>query len=305
MGARSSQSRGPGLNKSDGHLLEYFRQAFGAGGGGTNASVLSGLTATGGVISDYTDGSDVYRAHIFTSTGTFEVTEPGTFGDTVEYLVIGGGGGGGCGDPVSDVGGGGGGAGGLRTNLSGHPLNGGTYSIPGTFPAPYTVTIGAGGAGRVLHADLQGGDGTNSEFYLAPDSYPGANFIRGAGGGGGGSRSADVPEVQGGRNGLAGGGSGGGSWVPGATPQEGTVGSSDPNHPETAGYPGGGGTPSTPTEAMGGGGGAGGAGSAGDSGSNGGIGGLGIRVAIGGPSSDPSPIGGSGPGSGDPITTIF
>ena len=36
MGARSSQSRGPGLNKSDGHLLEYFRKSFGAGGGGTN-----------------------------------------------------------------------------------------------------------------------------------------------------------------------------------------------------------------------------------------------------------------------------
>ena len=57
MGARSSQSRGPGLNKSDGHLLKYFRQTFGAGGGGTIASPgAKGLTATGGVISDYTDG---------------------------------------------------------------------------------------------------------------------------------------------------------------------------------------------------------------------------------------------------------
>ena len=36
MGARSSQSRGPGLNKSDGHLLEFFRQNFGAGGGGNS-----------------------------------------------------------------------------------------------------------------------------------------------------------------------------------------------------------------------------------------------------------------------------
>ena len=34
----------------------------------------SGLTATGGVISDYTSGSDVYRAHIFTSSGTFDVS---------------------------------------------------------------------------------------------------------------------------------------------------------------------------------------------------------------------------------------
>jgi hypothetical protein len=29
------------------------------------------LTATGGVISDYLDGSTYYRAHIFTSSGTF------------------------------------------------------------------------------------------------------------------------------------------------------------------------------------------------------------------------------------------
>ena len=29
-----------------------------------------GMTATGGVISDYTSGSNVYRAHIFTSSGT-------------------------------------------------------------------------------------------------------------------------------------------------------------------------------------------------------------------------------------------
>ena len=37
MGARSSQSRPhPSSNttKADGHLLEYFRQTFGAGGGG-------------------------------------------------------------------------------------------------------------------------------------------------------------------------------------------------------------------------------------------------------------------------------
>ena len=56
MGARSSQSRGPGLNKSDGHLLEYFRQTFGAGGGGTNAAPSAGgHLASGGVINDYTD----------------------------------------------------------------------------------------------------------------------------------------------------------------------------------------------------------------------------------------------------------
>jgi hypothetical protein len=94
MGARSSKNTTQN-NRSDGHLLEYFRNTFVRGGGGTNAPPPSGLTATGGVISDYTDGPAVYRAHVFTSTGTFTVSAPGGYGDTVEYLVVAGGGGGG------------------------------------------------------------------------------------------------------------------------------------------------------------------------------------------------------------------
>ena len=35
MGARSTGSH-PNATKADGHLLEYFRQNFTAGGGGTN-----------------------------------------------------------------------------------------------------------------------------------------------------------------------------------------------------------------------------------------------------------------------------
>ena len=64
------------------------------------APIPEGLTATGGIISDYTSGSDVYRSHIFTSSGTFDVTAPGGYGDTVEYLVVAGGGGAG-GDTAS------------------------------------------------------------------------------------------------------------------------------------------------------------------------------------------------------------
>ena len=81
---------------------------------GTNAPPpLSGLTATGGVISDYTDPGPgtVYRTHIFSSSGTFEVTALGDFGDTVEYLVVGGGGGGAGAGPSGGSGGGGGGGG--------------------------------------------------------------------------------------------------------------------------------------------------------------------------------------------------
>ena len=73
------------------------------------------MDASGGVISDYTDpgSGNVYRAHIFTASGTFNVTEPlfGSTSNNVDYLIIGGGGGGG------GTIGGGGGAGGLKTQL--------------------------------------------------------------------------------------------------------------------------------------------------------------------------------------------
>ena len=98
MGARSTGSHST-TTKADGHLLEYFRQTFGAGGGGTNApGGGTGITATGGIISEYTDpgSGNVYKSHIFTSSGTFDVSAIGGFGDTVEYLVVAGGGGGGA-----------------------------------------------------------------------------------------------------------------------------------------------------------------------------------------------------------------
>ena len=185
MGARSSQSRGPGLNETDGHLLEYFRNTFSGGGGGNSGSNIPvpplGLTATGGIISDYTAGTDVYRSHIFTSSGTFDVTAGGTFGDTLEYLVVAGGGsGGGIGGAN---GGGGGGGGGLRTNLTGHPLAGVAYPVP-AFPTSYTVTIGAGA--HTNTSPSSGNRGSNSEFYPTPVSYPSTAFIRSVGGGAGG-----------------------------------------------------------------------------------------------------------------------
>ena len=52
------------------------------------------MTATGGVVSEYTDGGIIYRVHVFTSSGPFGVTE---IGDLVlmvdcDYLVVAGGG---------------------------------------------------------------------------------------------------------------------------------------------------------------------------------------------------------------------
>ena len=89
MGARSTGSH-PTTTKADGHLLEYFRNTFLEGGGGTEKPPLTGLTATGGIIDDYTSSGTVYRAHTFTSSGTFSVSAIGNFPAGVEYLVVAG-----------------------------------------------------------------------------------------------------------------------------------------------------------------------------------------------------------------------
>ena len=86
-----------------------------AGVGGDSFGTPQGITATGGSINDYTDGSEVYRAHIFTSTGTFDVTDTTSdFGNNIEYLVVAGGGG--SGEK------GGGGAGGVKSNSPEMPV---------------------------------------------------------------------------------------------------------------------------------------------------------------------------------------
>ena len=98
MGARSSQPRSPNLNKTDGHLLEYFRNTFVEGGAGTNAPTPVSITqASGGVISDYTDPGPniIYRSHIFANTDTFTVTESVASVTTADFLLVAGGGGGG------------------------------------------------------------------------------------------------------------------------------------------------------------------------------------------------------------------
>ena len=287
MGARSSQSRGPGLNRTDGHLLEYFRNTFGAGGGGTNPGPAStGLTATGGIINDFTSGSDVYRAHVFTSSGEFEVTAIGSEPANIEYLVVAGGGGGGSHSTA-----GGGGAGGVRTNLAGHPYATSQAFTVTAGPTTYTVTVGGGGnAGNTIPGGNSGSKGGNS--YFGPPSTPAG--IESEGGGFGAKDTANGG--PGGSGGGAGGSSGGvftgGSTVAVTTPSpwpgpsvQGTAGGDSkdpPSNPYTAG----------------GGGGAGGAGVQGST--NAGPGGPGIQVLIAGPPSTDQPVGtpGTSPGGG-------
>ena len=88
-----------------------------------------GLTATGGVISDYTSGPAVYRAHVFTSSGIFNVSALGSFGANIDYLVVGGGGGAAAVHGSNGTGGAGGG--GLRTNMPACPYAQAAFLAPG------------------------------------------------------------------------------------------------------------------------------------------------------------------------------
>ena len=284
-----------------GKAVQYHTAEFGL------RESLPGLTATGGVISDYIDPSPgaVYRAHVFTSSGTFTVTAPGSYGDTVEYLVVAGGGGGG-GD-----GGGGGGAGGFRT-ASGFPVS----------PGPYSVTIGAGGAGTVSTNAVAGSESIFSTITSAGGGQGGnatgggAVASGGNGGSGGGGQvgpsvfgNGDTPPTsppQGnpGGNGSGpsySGGGGGGSFAsgnPGASNGNGGNGTASvyaygPTNPQTYAGGGGGGFQTGGTGGSGGGGNGapgngnassgtystgGGGGGGGGSGGDGGSGGSGIVV---------------------------
>ena len=271
LGRRIGKSADTGNPTADGTgagLLDLFTNGyFQRQGNIYNApglGPLSGLTATGGVISDYTVGPAVYRAHIFTSSSTFEVTELGNFGDTVEYLVVAGGGAGGAHY------GGGGGAGGLRTNLSGHPLAGSPFPIT---VSPYPVIIGSGGASSAGAPAPRGQNGNTSSFGSI--SCDGG----GAGGANGGVESG-APGGSGG--GEKTGGFGSGNSPTPYSPPQGNPGGADDG---TGGQCGGGG-------------GAGGAGGNAPP-TVSGVGGAGVQVAIAGPAADTTGVGALNPGPGE------
>ena len=234
--------------------------------------IPSGLTATGGVISDYVDGPTVYRAHIFTSSGTFDVTEPGTFGDTVEYLVVAGGGSGGYE--------GGAGAGGLRTNLSGHPLSTGNPSFTASV-STYPIVIGAGGAGGAAGPSLSPNSGNPS--YIGP---AGSKLVESTGGGGAGNYPATP-----GRNGGSGGGASSTPNTLGYGRNPSTPGPAGGPFAWTEGNPGSNSQASNPYW----GGAGGGAGASGGEGT----GGAGVQVAIAGPAADTTGVGALNPGPGE------
>ena len=162
------------------------------------------FSASGGIVSEYTDPGGTYRAHVFTASGSLVVAS----GDaTVEYFVLGGGGGGGTGS-----GGGGGGAGGFRTNMTGHPK---APSNPDVFAAStgsYAIVVGIGGDGAHRNPIVgKGLNGTASSVVLSPTvtvssqggaggGSEGGGFQPGGNGGSGGGGAYSGPAGEGGSN---------------------------------------------------------------------------------------------------------
>ena len=299
-----------------GGILDLFANGYFERQGGIynnpGLGPLSGLTATGGIINDYTDGSAVYRTHIFTSTGVFDITDDTTdFGTTVDYLIVGGGGGGG-----GDYEAGGGGAGGFRTTLPESPGGqavGNGESAYTVAAGSYTITVGGGGAGGTAGggAGSRGTSGTQSWFTPTPQSYPHPSYIRSEGGGGGGTYSPGTPHSE--AIGIPGGSGGGaGNCHPAGPAAGGTADriSGTSTAVATQGYRGGnrGPQPHAPYHNGAGGGGAGAAGA--DQNDNtlpGSFGGNGKRTTITGPgytigTPGPSSTGGTGGGDDTAVT---
>ena len=309
LGRRIGLSQGSGNSTPGGAdgavgggILDLFAQGYFAREGNiTRPAGSSGLSATGGLVSDYTDpgSGNIYRAHIFTSTGTFEVNSLSSsfgFPNAVEYLVVAGGGAGGA-NPGNTRGGGGGG-GGLRSNIPTVP--GGMKTPDNSFTVDsqsYTITVGGGGAAMIAGTS-NSSTNPGSESSIGP--VGGSAIVSASGGAGGGGRLQGASPGTAPANPLMSGGSGGGGGSgPGSGVGGNTVNATDPLSPKVQGFGGGDGNGSGPNYGAGGGGGAGAAGADGTT-AVGGNGGSGLQVFIGGPSASVQPVGtpGSNPGGG-------
>ena len=119
---------------------------------GTLATQSEAVSATGGMVSSYTQNGTNFTVHTFTNSGTLVVTA----GGTVEYLVIGSGGGGGGGYSGQHwTGGGGGGAGGYRCSVAGERSgsNAPAESARTLTTGSYMISVGNGGVGGSKTSD--------------------------------------------------------------------------------------------------------------------------------------------------------
>jgi hypothetical protein len=247
----------------------------------------------------YSGTAEGWVAEVAANDGTDALVDsPPTF--SVDYLVLAGGGGGGEG---------GGGAGGYLTNYGGTPLT-------TTLGTPYTVTVGAGGAGGIASSNGVTGasSGSNSIFSSIISNgggfggyYSGSSYDGGAGGSGGGGRrdggsnggaAVTTPVVQGYSGGTTASMSWGGAAGGGGATAVGLGGSGGSQSSETGGIGGNGLavsiTGSSVTYAGGGGGGVEGLGGNGTGGTGGGGTGGGPNFAN---SSGTTNLGGGGGGT--------
>ena len=223
---KSSETANVTADGTGGGVLTQFMQTYFNRSGNLyndpGIGSIPAIQATGGVISEYTDSGDIYRAHTFTASGSFVVSDiTSSFPTTAKILVVAGGGGGGGGPNWA----GGGGAGGLLETTS-FTLNQRTYPI----------VIGAGGIGGASN-NSRGGLGGDTVF-----TDPGGPTTYTATGGGGGG-AGNSPKT--GRAGGSGGGAGENS-----TAGPGTQGNASP----FTGYGNDGGGSGGPNNSSGGGG---------------------------------------------------
>ena len=296
LGSVTTAGRNTGIGTALGTLVYNAQtgqvEGYGPVGWVSLGSLLDeGMTATGGVISDYQEGNKIYRSHTFASSGYFDVTKLSSrYSNSIDLMMVGGGGAG-AGSVYGLGGGGGGGAGGLKY-------------IQGVLVAesPYSIVIGAGGARRTAPANGSDG-GTTSAF---------GNSVGGGGGGGRGSE----PSASVGNPGVNGGSGGGGGYRGytnnangGGSPGNG--GGTNNSVSPTNGWGNDGGGVAAPSASGAGGGGAGGAGQSntGSGGGAGGVGGVGLSYSINGTSityasggqggsASPSKAGAPGTGNG-------
>ena len=223
------------------------------------------IVATGGTIK--TSGN--FKTHIFTSPGTFQVTNGGgpSGSNTVDYFVVAGGGGGAFGQGPD--GGGGAGAGGFRVSNSVGCVPAPTMSplisptgLPVTVTS-YPVTVGAGGAGAPSQ-----GSGTKGSDSI----FTGSSTITSTGGGFGEFGGTPSPGGSGGGSHQGAGGSGN---TPPVSPSQGFPGGSSGPNPD-------GSAPQTPNSGGGGGASAGGGGGSTPKAGNGGDGSFIAETFIGG-----------------------
>ena len=211
--------------RSQNNPIASFRDVFSRTGkdatGAATAAGGGGHTATGGVISDYVVGSDVYRAHVFTSSGTFDVQTLGST-STVDITTVAGGGGGS--GSITNYWAGCGGGGGGMIEVSDYPISNLTYPI----------VVGGGGSGSgPQEPGALANTGSDSRF-----NNPANNSIdvvsRGGGAGGGSSNSPDNVV----RDGTGGGSCGGVGSKNGLSPLSGPAINTHPNNPTIAGLAG-------------------------------------------------------------------